>query len=266
LSEATPAAAQAARPTTGGWNHSSVKIVEGGMKKVLIVPVLAAVLSLAGCDGDPTTADTAANVRFFNATTGMAGSGAFTANGQFATGSALAYGQSTQTCSRISEGTASFGFGAANTGGTALNGSALATLNNQTLTAGGNYTMVATGSATSPQLYLLDNSFTGSVGTNQAAVRFVNLEPGPATLPNIFYAFTSWPPVEGSLFAASLLVGSPSEFKLMTSGTTSFSVIIGHQVETLSTVPVTLQGGSVNTIAIVANPAGGHQLINIPRC
>lgn len=235
------------------------------MKNVLIMPVLAAVLLAAACS-DPTTAGPSGSVRFFNATTGMTGSGAFTANGEFAPGSALALNQATQTCSKVSAGTVSFGFGAANTGGTGLSGAALATLNNQTITDGGNYTMVATGSAASPQLYLLDNSFSGSVGTNQAAVRFVNLAPGPAAVPNIFYVFTAWPPVEGSLFAPSVLVGSPTPFKNVASGTTSFTIIIGHQEETLHTAPVTLQGGSVNTIAIVPNPSGGHQLITIPRC
>lgn len=237
------------------------------MKKVLNIPLLATVLFTAACGGGTTEVDTTARVRFFNATTGMTGSGGFTTNGQFATGSALAFGQSAQTCATVDAGSASFGFGAANTGGTGLSGAAISTLNNQTVTGGGNYTMVATGSAASPQLYLLDNSFSGSVATNQAVVRFVNLAPGPATLPNIFYVFTAWPPLESSaLFEASLLVGSPTAFRTMASGTTSFTTIIGHQLETVNTNPVNLQAGTVNTIAIVSNPSGGHQLINIPRC
>jgi hypothetical protein len=239
------------------------------MKTVLLMPVPAALLFAAACGGDggATDASTTAKLRYFNATTGISGSGAFTTNGQFVTGSALAFGQSTPTCAPVDPGATSFGFGTANVGGTALSGNALATLDNQIVTAGGNYTMVATGSAASPQLYLLDNSFSGSLSTAQAAVRFLNLAPGPNTLPNIFYVFTSWPPVEdGALFEASLLVGSPTKFRAIASGPTSFSIIIGHQVETLNTVSVTLQPGTVNTIAIVPNPAGGHQLINIPRC
>jgi len=236
------------------------------MRTVLTMPLLAVGLFAAACGG-ATDVSTTANVRYFNATTGMTGSGAFTANGQFATGSALAFGQSTQACAPVDPGATSFGFGTANVGGTALTGNALATLNNQTVAAGGNYTMVATGSAASPQLYLLDNSFSGSLGTNQAAVRFLNLAPGPNTLPNVFYVFTSWPPVESSaLFEASLLVGAPSTFRAVASGPTSFSIIIGHLIETLNTASVSLQAGTVNTIAIVPNPSGGHQLINIPRC
>jgi hypothetical protein len=238
------------------------------MKKVLIMPVLAAALFATACGGDgPTAIETTARVRFFNATTGLTGSGGFTTNGQFASGSALAFGQSAQTCATVNAGSTSFGFGAANTSGTDLSGAALSTLNNQTVKGGGNYTMVATGSAASPQLYLLDNNSTASVGTNQAAVRFVNLAPGPATLPNIFYVFTSWPPVQdGALFEASLLVGSPTKFRPVASGPTSFTTIIGHDMETVNTNSVNLQAGTVNTIAIVPNPSGGHQLIAIPRC
>ena len=239
------------------------------MKKVLIMPLLAAasLASACGGDGDLTGIGTTTRVRFFNATTGMAGSGGFATNGQFASGSTLAFGQSSQTCATVDPGTTSFGFGAANAGGTGLSGAALSTLNNQNVKVGGNYTMVATGSAASPQLYLLDNTFSGSLASNQAAVRFVNLAPGPATLPNIFYVFTTWPPVqEGSLFEASLLVGSPTTFRPVASGPTSFSTIIGHQMETVNTNSVNLQAGTVNTIAIVPNPSGGHQLITIPRC
>src|SRR5690349_1453239 len=98
------------------------------MKKVLIVPVLAAML-FAACDdaSDPVTPDTRPSVRFFNATTGMTGNGGFTTNQEFAAGSALGYGQSSQACARLAEGPTSFGFGAANSGGTSLSGSALAT-------------------------------------------------------------------------------------------------------------------------------------------
>lgn len=231
-----------------------------------MMPVLSAVLFSAACEGDPTPPAPSGSVRFFNATTGMAGSGAFTANGQFTTGSAVGFGEFTQTCSAVTAGTTSFGFGAANSAGTDLSGAALATLNNQAVTDGGNYTMVVTGSAASPQMYLLDNSFTSPLPSGQAAVRFVNLAPGPNPVPHVFAVFTAWPPVQGALFANNVLVGTPTAFKNVPSGTTSFSVIIGHQTETLNTTPITLQSGSVNTIAIAPTSSGGLQLINIPRC
>jgi hypothetical protein len=238
------------------------------MKSVLNLQLLAAVLFAAACGGDagPTDVSTPANVRYFNATTGMTGNGAFTTNGQFATGSALAFGQSTQTCTPVDPGTTSIGFGTANVTGTALNGNALATLNNQTIAAGGNYTMVATGSPASPQLYLLDNSFSGSMSSNQAAVRFVNLAPGPNTIPNIFGVFAGGLPPAGTIIQVNLLVGAPTDFRTVTSGANAFTFLIGHQLETLSDATVNVQAGTVNTIAIVPKTSGGYELITIPRC
>lgn len=236
------------------------------MKKVLIMPALAALLLATACGGDggSTGPDGPASVRFFNATD-MAGSGAFTANGAFT--SALAFGQSAQTCSEVEPGSASFAFGAANAGGTGLSGDALATLNNQTIAAGGNYTLVATGSAASPQLYLLDHNSSGSPGASQAAVRFVNLAPGPNPLPNVIYVFTGGLPPSGTVFAGSLIVGAPSPFKSVTSGSNTFTAIIGHQLATSIDATFDLQGGSVNTIAIVQETTSDPlQMITLPRC
>jgi hypothetical protein len=220
------------------------------MKKTLI-----ALLVAAPGGGDGTTSPgTTAKVRFVNETPRLSGNGAFTANGQAVAGSSLAFGQFSPTCSTIDAGATSFGFAAA-------------TLTNQIVEGGGNYTMVATGSAASPQLYLIDNNFSGQMSGSQTAVRFLNLAPGPNTLPNIFYAFSSWPPTESTaLFAGGLLVGNPSAYKATASGNTTFYTIIGHDMETLNTHSLSLQAGSVNTLAIVPNPSGGYQLINIPRC
>jgi hypothetical protein len=235
------------------------------MNKVVITPVLAAALFVAACrDGDPTTVDTRPSVRFFNATTGMTGSGGFTTNGQFVTGSALASGQS--MCSKVDEGAASFGFGAANAGGTGLNGNALATLNNQSIAAGGNFIVAAAGSATSPTLFLLDNSFSGSLG-NQAAVRFVNLAPGTDADPNTFAVFLGTVGVDGTLAANDIAVGAPTTFTTVPSGANAFSILRNHEIAlTGSAATLDLQGGSVNTIAIVPNASGGIQLINLPHC
>src|SRR5687768_196224 len=115
------------------------------MKKILLTSVLAAALSIAACgdgaDGNPTIVDTRPGVRFFNAMTGMTTNGGFTTNDQFVVGSALTFGQSTEPCSRLDPGLTTFGFGSANTGGTALTGNALATLPNQSITNGGNFTV-----------------------------------------------------------------------------------------------------------------------------
>jgi len=236
------------------------------MKKVLVLPVFVGVLCAAACggDSDPTSPGPTARVRFFNATTGMTGSGGFTTNGQFATGSALAFGQSTQTCATVSAGSTSFGFGATTSGGTGLSGNALATLNSRSITAGGNYTVVATGSATSPTLFLLDNTISGSLGTNQAAVRFVNLAPGTA---NPFTVFTGVLGAGGTMIATDIAVGSPTTFNTVTSGSNAFTILNGHDIVISgSAATLNLSGGSVNTLAIVPNTSDGFQLINLPRC
>ena len=235
------------------------------MKRVYIMPLLVAGLFAAACGGGLTDVDTTPRVRFVNVTTGISGNSGFTANGQFVAASAPGSGQSVQGCAPVAPGTTSFGFGLANAGGTALAGDALMTLNNQTIAAGGNYTLAATGSAASPQLYLIDNSYAGSVGSNQAAVRFLNLTPGPNPIPNIYSVFTAWPPVDGA-FAPGVLVGTPSDFKTIASGSTKFWFLIGHQFETLDSAAVTLQAGSAHTFGIIPKTSGGAQLINIPQC
>jgi len=236
------------------------------MKKVLVMPVLAVVLFAAACGDDGlTSGGSRATVRFFNATTGMAGSGGFTTNGQFATGSALAFGEATQTCSKVDAGTASFGFGAATTGGTGLSGSALATLNGQSVTAGGNYTVVATGSATSPALFMLDNNFSGSLGTNQAAVRFVNLVPVTESLATHLNVVKGAFP--GPFLGNNMPLGEKTPFDIVTSGSNEYTILRGKQtVLSGSAATLNFQAGTVNTIAIVQNASGGFQLINVPRC
>ena len=238
------------------------------MNKVLILPLLAAVLFVDACgdDADPTTPVGTAHVRFFNATTGMTGSGGFTMNGQFATGSALAFGQATQTCATVNARSTSFGFGAANTGGTGLTGNALATLNNRILTDGGKYTVVATGSATSPTLYVLEDDFSGSLGATQAAVRFVNLAGGTGTPANTFNTYLgTYGGIHAELLGTNIAVGSPTTFRSVTSGPNVFSVLQGDNV-VITGSTATLQAGSVNTLAIVPKTSGGYELINIPRC
>jgi hypothetical protein len=241
------------------------------LKKILIMPLLAGVLFAGACAEDGPTqveADTRPSVRFFNATTGNTGNGGFTTNGQFATGSAIAFGQSTSTCSKVDAGATTFGFGAANTGGTALTGSTLATLANQTITTGGNYIVVATGPATSPTLFMLDNSYTGvTLATNQAAFRFVNLVEAPATDTNNFAVFSGVFGVDATFIAQQLVTGTPTSWRITTSGSQKFSMLRNHEEPpAVPEVTFNLQAGSANTIAVVTKPSGGYQLIHIPSC
>ena len=238
------------------------------MKKLLIMPVLAVVLFAAACgedDGDPTAVETMASVRFFNAVTGMAGNGGFTANGQFATGSALAFGLSTPTCMTLDAGSASFGFGAANASGTALSGSVLATLNNQSMTSGGNYSVAAAGPAATPTLYLLNNNFSGSLTSSQAAVRFVNLSLAAANPFNVLSGTVGSGTT--TVVATNITAGSASPYITVTSGAIPFSILHGQEVVITGTPgTLNLPAGSISTVAILPSASGGYQLVNIPRC
>jgi hypothetical protein len=236
------------------------------MKKVLIMPFAAAVLFAAACDSS-TEVDTRPLVRFLNATTGLTGSGAFTTNGKFTKGSTLALGQA--ACARVSAGAStSFGFGAANPAGTDLSGNALATLNNRTIIDGGNYTVVATGSAASPMMFMLDNAFSDTLATNQAAVRFVNYAPGTDSIANTYVVYKGAIGM-GTIVGLSIAVGAPTAFNTVTNGSHQYSVLKlpGHIIAVEGTAGLLdLQAGSVNTIAIVPTSSGGFQLINLKGC
>ena len=237
------------------------------MKKALLIPVVMAVLIPTGCS-ESSGPDSIARVRFFNAATAMTGSGGFTTNGQFS--SALAFGQS--ACAAIEAGSASFAFGAATSGGTGLSGNAVATLNNQALTDGSTYTMVATGAGTSPSLFLLQDNFLGTLGASQAAVRFVNLAPGTGATANTYTVLTGTIGTGvTTLFATDIAVGAPTTFGTVSSGSNSFSILApGHEIVISGGTAGTLDlsPGTINTIAIVPNTSSGtgYRLVNLPRC
>ena len=238
------------------------------MKKVPFVrPVLAAVLFAAACGGDdgPTSVATPAKVRFFSVVWNAPDGIGFTTNDQFAAGSALKYGQSTQTCSSLNAGTTSIGIGIPNASGTALNSTTLATLNNQTITGGGNYTVLAGGNVLHPSVVLLDNRFSGTLGANQAAVRFVNLAASSE------FPFTVLKGTAGSgtttVVQNNIAFRSATPFSTVTSGSNAYTIM--HGTETVisgSAATLNLQGGTVNTVVIVRDPSGDFGLITVPSC
>ena len=236
------------------------------MKNFLVMPVLAAVLFVAACgDGDPTEPDTTAKVRFFNAVWNAPDGIGFTANSQFAAGSALGYGQSTQSCSSLDPGDTSFGIGLPNAAGTALNSNTLATLNNQTITDGGNYTVLAGGNVIHPSVILLDNRFSGTLGANQAAVRFVNLAAASQ------FPFTVLKGTVGSgpttVVQTDITFRSATPFSTVTSGSNAYSIMSNHEAAISGNdATLDLQGGTVNTVVIVRTLSGNFQLINVPSC
>ena len=237
------------------------------MTRVRLVQVLAAVMLAAACgedgEGGATGPDTQASVRFVNATTG---SGGFTANGQFAAGSALASGQAAQTCSKVAPGTTIFGFGAANAGASALSGNPLVSSNEESIVAGGKYTVLATGPAASPTLFVFANTLSSELSANQAGIRFANFAANTGTTVNN-YVFYHGAIGGNSPLALNMPFGAVSTFTLVPSGATTFSVlqVPGH-TPVIESSPATLQGGSVNTMALVRNASGGVQLMHLPRC
>lgn len=237
------------------------------MERALVMPVLAALLFAAACRGEAgtTEVDTRPSARFVNATTGS-GSGGFTINGQFAPGSALAPGQATQTCSNVDPGTTIFGFGPASSGGNALSGSPVVTSNDETIAAGGRYIVVAAGTAANPSLFVFGNGFSGELTTNQAAVRFVSLVPATGTGATN-YVFYRGEIGATSPLALNLPFGVQSGYSVVPSGASTFSAMqVPGNVTLVPSSSATLQGGSVNTIALVRDASGGFQLIHIPRC
>jgi hypothetical protein len=240
------------------------------MKKSLIIPIIAAVVFSAACgdESNPTIPeqDTRASVRFFNATTGMA-SGGFTTNGQFTTGSALGFGQSSPTCARVDAGATSFGFGAATSGATSLSGNELASLSNQPIAPGGNYTVVAVGPGTKPTLFVFQNNPSNSPGGTEAAVRFLNLAPGTDTIANTYVVYDGAIGA-GTVVGINMAVGAPSSFQVVASGSRQYSVLKlpGHVTAVEGSAGVlSLSGGSVYTFAILPQ-LGAWRLLNIPRC
>jgi hypothetical protein len=238
------------------------------MKKGLILPVLALALAAGACDEDDETTGvgTQANVRFVNAISGVNGNLALTANGSMV-GSSLGFGSVSSQCTRLNAGSTALAFGTANTGGTGISGTALFT-QNQTFNAGGDYTVIATGTSTNPRFVVLDNdAYTGTVASGQTAVRFVNLVPTVGTTASNFNVFTGTT-TTGTPTASSVGFGNASNFSTMTAGSPTFTFTNatgGTQV--FSGSGLNLASGSVNTVAILPNSAGtGYQLVNITGC
>ncbi len=75
------------------------------------------------------------------------------------------------------------------------------------------------------------------------------------------------PDAGGTLTVTNFAVGAPTTFNTVASGANAFTILNGHDIVVSgSAATLTLQGGTVNTLAIVPNTSGGFQLINLPRC
>ena len=239
------------------------------MNKGLIMPVVAAVLVAAACGDGPTGVGTTAKLRFFNAVWNTQDKTGFTTNDEFAAGSALGYLEATPTCSTLDAGTTSFGIGLANASGTALNSNTFATLDNQTIAAGGDYSVLAGGNIAHPSVLLLDNSFSGTLGASQAAVRFVNLAGGSEGPVDVL----AGTPGSGSTTVVQANMGfrDATPFSTVTSGANAYTIKYTASDQPLISgagATLDLQAGTVNTIVIsrLDPPTGNFTLINLPGC
>ncbi len=239
------------------------------MRKGLILPFLALALVAGACDDndDNTGPNTQANVRFVNAISGVNGNLALTANGAMI-GSALGFGSSATQCARVNSGSTSLAFGTANTGGTGISGTALETMT-QNFSAGGNFTVIASGTAADPQFLVFNNTAASSIPNGQTAVRFVNLVPsltgGASSTFNVFTGTTTTgTPLSSSVSFAT----QPTTFSNITPGSTTFSFTdaSGNTIFTNDT-GLNLTANTSNTVAILPNSAGtGFQLVNLTAC
>jgi len=79
--------------------------------------------------------------------------------------------------------------------------------------------------------------------------------------------FTGVLGASGTITATDIAVGSPTTFNTVASGSNAFTILDGHDIVIEgSAATLNLQGGTVNTVAIVPIESGGFQLINIQRC
>ena len=235
------------------------------MKQALMMPALVAALFTVACGDSPTAVATPAKVRFFSAVWNAPDGIGFTANSEFAAGSALAYSQSTQTCPEIEPGTTTFAIGIPNASGTALNSAALASLADQTIAEGGSYTVLAGGNVIHPSLILLDNSLTVALGANQAAVRFVNLAASSE------FPFTVLKgPVGGgttTMVQGNITFRGATPFSTVAAGSNEYTVMYNNTPVIAGTAAtLDLQAGTVNTFVIVRNLADNFELVRVQGC
>lgn len=243
------------------------------MNRRLILSLLASVLFTAACGDDPVEptppippAPAQAKVRFFTAAWNAPDGIGFTANNQFVAGSALQYGQSTQTCSSLKAETTTFAVGVPNASGTALNGGTLGSLGNQTLVEGGNYTVLAGGQSIHPSVIMLDNTLSAPLGPNQAAVRFVNL----AAVAQFPFSVLKGTAGSGSTTVVQndLAFRAATPFSIVTSGPNAYTIMNNNSaVISGSAATLNFQSGTVNTVVIIRNATtNAFELTNVPSC
>jgi len=226
----------------------------------LTMAVAASCVALAGCDNtdNGTGFSDQATVRFVNALSGTtSGSLGLTANGS-AQGSGVAY-QSYGACQHLTPASTTFAFGESST--------ALATIPAQTLEAGTRYTVVATGTATTPTYLFLNDTYT-TPAAGRARLRIINA--ADATPLDVYVS------APGASLGTANLTSVPFDnsdataaFIDVPDGSTQVRVTEhGSLVVLGSTSAFTLNSGDVATVVVMpATTLGGDfNLVLVPEC
>jgi hypothetical protein len=150
-----------------------------------------------------------------------------------------------------------------------LNSNTFVTLDNQTITDGGNYTVLAGGNVAHPSVVLLDNRFSGTLGANQAAVRFVNLAGGSEGPLDVLKGTAGSGPT--TVVQTNMGFRDATPYSIVTSGSDAYTILYTNNNQPLisgNDATLNLQPGTVNTIVIsrLNPPTGNFRLINLPSC
>ncbi|HXC25610.1 MAG TPA: DUF4397 domain-containing protein [Gemmatimonadaceae bacterium] len=213
----------------------------------MLLGLTASCMVLGGCNTSAISGSSKATLHFVNVMSGGSGSLTFNINGG-TTGPTVTF-PGASTCQRTPAAATDFTVEPSGTS------TSLATLSGQTLTAGGVYTVFATGSTTTPYLVLLTNTYL-TTATGHGQIRVINAvgtgSPfdvyigasgaalGTANQTNVTFN-TSEPFVDVPAGSTEVQVTSPGTHTLL--GTTTFTVNSGAMLTVAFVPPSTLGGG-----------------------
>src|SRR5688500_1845260 len=241
------------------------------MRLGVMIPLALAAVALAGCEGGnlfsgddnnpgggivPTNS---VRVRFVNALSGADGNLLLTANGTVV-GAQQGFGTSSGTCATIGAGSdRTLVIGSANSTGTAITDT-LFTLP-ASLTSGGNYTIVATGTPTNPQILVLDNNTTVPSAGN-ANVRVIN-----ATGTAIDFFATAGSTLGTTPTTANIGANAVGAFAMspVTNNTPTFRNV-GSSTPIFTSTGTFNAGQSYNVILLPNATQTGFQALTLTRC
>ena len=240
------------------------------MRLGVMIPLALAAVALAGCDGSNlfsgddnnpgggTVPTNSVRVRFVNALTGAGGNLLLTANGNVV-GTQQAFGTSS-TCATIGAGSdRRLVVGRANSTGTALTDTLFALP--ASLTSGGNFTIVATGTPTNPQILLLDNN-TSLPQAGNANVRVIN-----ATGTAIDFFATAGSTLGATPTTANIAANAAGAFAMIpvTNNTLTFRNV-GSLTPIFTSTGTFNAGQSYNVILLPNATQTGFQALTLTRC